>query len=99
MQTGSIKITATLDTLHAFPGRLLVMFQPHGYGPLKLMREVSPDYLDRYVSYVDALLALDQASGGAALLHRDVLRSDLQAQPAAKPAAKPAARPRAPRKR
>jgi UDP-N-acetylmuramate--alanine ligase len=33
------KIAATLDTLHAFPGRLLVMFQPHGYGPLRLMRE------------------------------------------------------------
>jgi UDP-N-acetylmuramate--alanine ligase len=32
------KIAATLRTLHAFPGRLLVMFQPHGYGPLKLMR-------------------------------------------------------------
>ncbi|MBK8272477.1 MAG: UDP-N-acetylmuramate--alanine ligase [Sphingomonadales bacterium] len=31
------KIGATLDTLHAFPGRLLMMFQPHGYGPLKLM--------------------------------------------------------------
>src|SRR6185437_677547 len=28
------KIAATLATLHAFPGRLLVMFQPHGYGPL-----------------------------------------------------------------
>jgi UDP-N-acetylmuramate--alanine ligase len=33
------KIAATLDTLHAFPGRLLVMFQPHGYGPLRLMRD------------------------------------------------------------
>ncbi|MCP3733866.1 Mur ligase family protein [Sphingomonas sp. RP10(2022)] len=32
------KIAATLDTLHAFPGRLLVLFQPHGYGPLKVMR-------------------------------------------------------------
>jgi UDP-N-acetylmuramate--alanine ligase len=31
------KITATLTTLHAFPGRLLVMFQPHGYGPLRQM--------------------------------------------------------------
>lgn len=31
------KIAATLDALHAFPGRLLVMFQPHGYGPLRLM--------------------------------------------------------------
>ncbi|MES1199404.1 MAG: Mur ligase family protein [Pseudomonadota bacterium] len=33
------KIAATLTTLHAFPGRLLIMFQPHGYGPLKLMRD------------------------------------------------------------
>jgi UDP-N-acetylmuramate--alanine ligase len=31
------KIAATLDTLHAFPGRLLLFFQPHGYGPLRLM--------------------------------------------------------------
>jgi UDP-N-acetylmuramate--alanine ligase len=31
------KIAATLATLHAFPGRLLVMFQPHGFRPLKLM--------------------------------------------------------------
>jgi UDP-N-acetylmuramate--alanine ligase len=32
------KIAATLKTLHAFDGRLLVLFQPHGFGPLKLMR-------------------------------------------------------------
>ena len=32
------KIAATLATLHAFAGRLLVLFQPHGYGPLKVMR-------------------------------------------------------------
>ncbi len=33
------KIAATLATLHAFPGRLLILFQPHGYGPLKVMRD------------------------------------------------------------
>ena len=33
------KIAATLDALHAFPGRLLILFQPHGFGPLKLMRK------------------------------------------------------------
>lgn len=32
------KIAATLATLHDFPGRLLVLFQPHGFGPLKLMK-------------------------------------------------------------
>jgi UDP-N-acetylmuramate--alanine ligase len=31
------KIAATLSALHAFPGRLLIFFQPHGYGPLRLM--------------------------------------------------------------
>jgi UDP-N-acetylmuramate--alanine ligase len=33
------KISATLDALHAFPGRLLLFFQPHGYGPLRQMGE------------------------------------------------------------
>ena len=31
------KIAATLATLHAFAGRLLILFQPHGYGPIKQM--------------------------------------------------------------
>jgi UDP-N-acetylmuramate--alanine ligase len=33
------KIAATLATLHDFPGRLLIMFQPHGFGPLKKMKQ------------------------------------------------------------
>lgn len=33
------KIAATLATLHEFPGRLLILFQPHGFGPLRLMRD------------------------------------------------------------
>jgi UDP-N-acetylmuramate--alanine ligase len=42
------KIAATLDTLHAFPGRLLLMFQPHGYGPLKLMgKELADCFVER----------------------------------------------------
>jgi UDP-N-acetylmuramate--alanine ligase len=32
------KIAATLLTAHAQPGRLLLLFQPHGFGPLRLMR-------------------------------------------------------------
>ncbi len=39
------KIAATLKTLHAYPGRLLVMFQPHGFGPLKLMKD---DFIDGF---------------------------------------------------
>ncbi|HEY1143584.1 MAG TPA: cyanophycin synthetase, partial [Sphingomicrobium sp.] len=33
------KIDATLATLRNAPGRLLIMFQPHGYGPLAKMGE------------------------------------------------------------
>ncbi len=45
------KIAATLDTLHAFPGRLLVMFQPHGFGPLRKMRQ---GFIDMFVEKLDA---------------------------------------------
>ena len=33
------KIDATLATLRAQPGRILIMFQPHGYGPIAKMGE------------------------------------------------------------
>lgn len=53
------KITATLATLHAFPGRLLIMFQPHGYGPLKLMREQFIDCFARNMADDDVLIMPD----------------------------------------
>jgi UDP-N-acetylmuramate--alanine ligase len=31
------KVAATLDTLKAFPGRIVAFFQPHGYGPIRMM--------------------------------------------------------------
>jgi UDP-N-acetylmuramate--alanine ligase len=31
------KIAATLATLRAFPGRIIAFFQPHGYGPIRVM--------------------------------------------------------------
>ncbi len=33
------KIAATLSALHDFDGRLLIFFQPHGFGPLRLMKD------------------------------------------------------------
>jgi len=53
------KITATLRTLHAFPGRLLIMFQPHGFGPLKLMRNEFIDCFARNMSDDDVLIMPD----------------------------------------
>ncbi|MHA7873030.1 MAG: Mur ligase family protein, partial [Hyphococcus sp.] len=43
------KITASLKTLHEFPGRLLVMFQPHGFGPLKKMKT---EFIDTFVNHL-----------------------------------------------
>lgn len=40
------KIAATLKTLHAFDGRLLILFQPHGFGPLKLMKS---EFIETFV--------------------------------------------------
>ena len=41
------KIDATLATLRAQPGRLLIMFQPHGYGPLaKMGEELARSFVD-----------------------------------------------------
>lgn len=53
------KITATLNTLHAFPGRLLIMFQPHGFGPLRLMRDEFIDCFARNMSDEDVLIMPD----------------------------------------
>ncbi len=58
------KIAATLETLHAFPGRLLILFQPHGYGPLKLMREGFIECFGRNLGIEDVLLISDPAYFG-----------------------------------
>src|SRR3954452_16557469 len=50
------KISATLETMHAFPGRLLLMFQPHGYGPLRLMRDALIDCFTRGLGAEDILV-------------------------------------------
>jgi UDP-N-acetylmuramate--alanine ligase len=50
------KIEATLSTLHAFPGRLLVFFQPHGFGPLRIMRRELVDCFARNLGEEDVLI-------------------------------------------
>ena len=50
------KIAATLETMHAFPGRLLLMFQPHGYGPIRLMRDALVDCFARGMRDEDVLV-------------------------------------------
>jgi UDP-N-acetylmuramate--alanine ligase len=53
------KITATLATLHAFPGRLLIMFQPHGFGPLRLMKNEFIETFAKHMAADDVLIMPD----------------------------------------
>ena len=50
------KIAATLTTLKAVPGRLLVLFQPHGYGPLRLLKDALIACFTRHLGPDDHLV-------------------------------------------
>jgi len=58
------KIGATLTTLHGFPGRLLILFQPHGFGPLRLMRQAFVEAFVGGLAEDDVLLMPDPAYFG-----------------------------------
>src|SRR5438046_3983559 len=58
------KIDATLSTLRAQPGRLLIMFQPHGYGPLAKMGEPLAESLAHGMAADDRLYLPDPVYQG-----------------------------------
>ncbi len=53
------KIAATLATLKQFPGRLLIFFQPHGYGPIRLMGAELADMFVQQMGQEDQLFLCD----------------------------------------
>ncbi len=70
------KIAATLDTLHAFPGRLIVLFQPHGYGPLKTMRRELVECFASRLTGDDLLVLPDPVYQGGTVM-REVTSADI----------------------
>lgn len=70
------KIAATLATLRAFPGRLLILFQPHGYGPLRQLRHELADAFARGLDAQDILVLPDPAYFGGTVA-REVGSGDL----------------------
>ncbi len=76
------KIAATLDTLHAFPGRLLVLFQPHGYGPLKVMRRELVEMFAARLAPADVLVLPDPVYQGGTVA-REVGSAEIVADVAA----------------
>ncbi len=53
------KIAATLNTLKAFDGRVLAFFQPHGFGPLRVMGEELAAMFAETLSAEDRVLFCD----------------------------------------
>ena len=72
------KIAATLATLHAFPGRLLILFQPHGFGPLRLMRQAFIDCFAGLMGADDVLVMPDPVYFGGTV-DRSVTSRDIVA--------------------
>ena len=70
------KIAATLETLHAFPGRLLVLFQPHGFRPLELMREPLIDCFAENLREADVLVMPEPVYYGGTV-KRSVTSTDI----------------------
>lgn len=73
------KIAATLATLHAFPGRLLLLFQPHGYGPLKVMRTELVAMFRAALGADDHLVLPDPVYQGGTVA-REVTSADIVAE-------------------
>ena len=70
------KIAATLQTLHAFPGRVIVMFQPHGYGPLRLMGKELVETFGSHLGSEDLLIMPDPAYYGGTTT-REISSADI----------------------
>lgn len=49
------KISASLSALRSFEGRLLVLFQPHGFGPIRTMRRELVESFARHLAIGDKL--------------------------------------------
>lgn len=53
------KTAATLATLKAFPGRIIAFFQPHGYGPIRVMGSELAAVFARHLNRDDHLILCD----------------------------------------
>jgi UDP-N-acetylmuramate--alanine ligase len=72
------KIAATLATLHDFPGRLLVLFQPHGFGPLRMLKDALIACFVANLDAEDVLIMPDPVYFGGTV-ERSVTSADIVA--------------------
>lgn len=70
------KVAASMSALKSYKGRLLVMFQPHGFSPMRLMGKEIMDSFIQYMDKDDVLLLPEiYFSGGS--VTRDISSLDL----------------------
>ncbi len=77
------KIAATLRTLNEYPGRVLALFQPHGFGPLRLMQAELVDAFATHLRADDLLVMPDPVYFGGTT-DRSVSSADIAAGVAAR---------------
>ncbi|APG62439.1 UDP-N-acetylmuramate--alanine ligase [Sphingorhabdus lutea] len=53
------KIAATLSAMKSFNGRVIAFFQPHGFGPLRLMKDELAEVFAKYLTKDDQLIICD----------------------------------------
>lgn len=73
------KIAATLETLKQFDGRLLVMFQAHGFAPLRLMGDEIVQSFARHLAPEDELIMPEVYYAGGTV-DRSVTAKDIIAK-------------------
>ncbi len=77
------KIAASLAALHEFPGRLLLMFQPHGFSPLAKMK---PEFIETFATCMreDDVLVMPEPVYYGGTTERSVTSQDIAAGIAAR---------------
>lgn len=64
------KTAATLATLKAFPGRVIAFFQPHGYGPIRVMGQELAGVFAKMLGRDDHLILCDPVYFGGTVDRR-----------------------------
>ncbi|MCM1322683.1 MAG: Mur ligase family protein [Acetobacter sp.] len=70
------KVAASMSALKSYNGRLLVMFQPHGFAPMRLMGK---EIIDSFIKYMDSkdILMLPEIYFSGGSVTRDISSKDL----------------------
>jgi UDP-N-acetylmuramate--alanine ligase len=70
------KVAASMSALKSYHGRLIIMFQPHGFSPMRLMGK---EIMDSFIDYMsnDDILMLPEIFFAGGTVKRDISSKDL----------------------